>query len=100
MTETALTLLGYDISWLELIGTLSGLASVALAVRDSVLTWPVGLVNVVAFAFLFYRFELFSDVLLQGYFFVMSLYGWYHWSGGGQRAEVPIRVLSHRQRWG
>ena len=95
--QTALSLLGYDISWLELIGTLTGLASVWLAVRNHVWTWPVGLINVVCFAVLFYQFRLYSDALLQVYFFAMSLYGWWHWRGGGA-TKAPIVTLSGTQR--
>ena len=95
---TALTLLAYDISWLELIGTLTGLASVWLAVRNNVLTWPVGLINVVCFAVLFYQFRLYSDTLLQVYFFGMSLYGWWQWRDRSANSET-IKVLSGRRRW-
>ena len=96
--ETAFTLLDYDVSWLELIGTLTGLASVWLAVRNHVLTWPIGLVNVICFGLLFYRVRLYSDALLQIYFFGMSLYGWYRWRGG-ERERGGILTLGNRQRW-
>lgn len=98
--ETALTALNYDISWLELIGTLTGLVSVWLAVRNNLLTWPVGIVNVICFALLFYQFRLYSDALLQVYFLGMSLYGWYHWRSDGV-GERPVNLLPTpaRLRW-
>ncbi|MFK8161377.1 MAG: nicotinamide riboside transporter PnuC [Lewinella sp.] len=97
--ETALTLLDYPISWVELIGTIAGLISVWLAVKNHVWTWPVGLLNVVCFAVLFYHFQLYSDTLLQVYFFGMSLYGWYFWQQRQGEPEAPIRVLFGKQRW-
>lgn len=98
--NTALTLLEYEVSWLELIGAITGLASVWLAVKNRVGTWPVGLVNVVCFAMLFYHFRLYSDALLQVFFFGMSLYGWYFWHNSAGRAEGPIQVLPSRERVG
>ncbi len=99
--DTAITLLEYDISWLEMIGTLTGLVSVWLAVKNHVGTWPVGLVNVVCFAVLFYHFRLYSDALLQVYFLGMSLYGWYFWRSKSSPAEEAIQVLPTvwRLRW-
>jgi len=101
MLETAFTLLDYPVSRLELIGTLTGLVCVWLAVKNHVGTWPVGLINVVCFAVLFYRFRLYSDALLQVYFFGMSLYGWYFWRQKSGSGEEPIRTLSPpwRLRW-
>ena len=100
MNEIAVTVLDYPISWLELIATASGLLSVWLAVRNSVLTWPVGLVNVVGFGLLFYRFRLYSDVLLQVFFFLSSLYGWYGWRARLAGPALPISRLTSRQRGG
>ncbi|MEM9526839.1 MAG: nicotinamide riboside transporter PnuC [Bacteroidota bacterium] len=100
MNNIALTLLDYPISYLELVGTLAGLFSVWLAVRNHVGTWPIGLVNVVAFAILFYQFRLYSDALLQVYFFGMSLYGWYVWREKDQKDErVLLLSTPARIRW-
>ncbi|MEL7162965.1 MAG: nicotinamide riboside transporter PnuC [Bacteroidota bacterium] len=99
MHEIAFTLLGYPISYLELVGTVAGLLSVWLAVKNHVATWPVGLINVTAFAILFYEFRLYSDALLQVYFFGMSLYGWWVWRTRNQ-PEERVLTLSGRQRWG
>lgn len=76
----AFTLFGYPMSYVELVGTVTGLVSVWLAARANVWTWPVGLVNVLAFFVMFYQIRLYSDMLLQVYFFVTTAYGWYYWS--------------------
>jgi nicotinamide mononucleotide transporter len=47
------TLLGYPLSYVELVGTVTGLVSVWLAARANILTWPVGIINVIAFFILF-----------------------------------------------
>lgn len=74
------TLLGYPVSGIELIGTLSGLAAVYLAAKSNALTWPVGILNVICFFFIFYNVQLYSDMFLQIYYFAVSIYGWIVWN--------------------
>jgi len=64
----------------EVWGNLFGLISVALTVRENILSMPTGLVNVVLFAVLFYNIKLYPDMTLQGVFFVLNAYGWYKWT--------------------
>lgn len=54
VNNTAFTLLGYQISWLELVGTIFNLACVILVARRNILTWPIGIIAVVLFGALFY----------------------------------------------
>ncbi len=90
--------IGYPMSYVELVGTLTGLICVWLAARSNILTWPVGLVNVVCFFAIFYQVNLYSDMLLQVYFFVMSLYGWYYWKQNDPRG-TKVGVIPVRERW-
>jgi len=69
------TLLGYSLSYVELVGTVTGLVSVWLAARANILTWPVGIINVLAFFILFYQVRLYSDMALQVYFLATTIYG-------------------------
>lgn len=75
----AFQILGYPISYVELIGTLFGLFSVYLASRANILTWGTGIVNEIFLFILFYQVQLYADMFLQVYFFVVTLYGWKEW---------------------
>lgn len=86
--------LGYPVSLIELIATISGLVSVYYAAKSSILTWSTGLVNEIAFMILFYQLHLYSDMLLQVYFMGATFYGWYYW---GQKAPKEIGVLGFSQ---
>ncbi len=66
----------------EIAGTILGLIGVALMVRRNAWGWPVGLVQVVISAWVFLDAKLYSDVLLQGFFFAIQAYGWWHWRTG------------------
>lgn len=69
-------------SWLELSANFFYLVSVLLAARNSVHTWPVGLVGCLLFGWLFINVQLYADVTLQLFFIVTSLIGWWGWVNG------------------
>lgn len=73
---------------LELAANGALLASVLLARKNSVHTWPVGIVGCVLFAFVFFYAKLYADVVLQFFFIVTSIYGWWHWLHGGEQRRV------------
>lgn len=88
----------------EIVGSLLGVIAVALMIRQHLLAWPLGMIQVVVYGWIFYQAKLYSDTLLQGFFFVILGYGWWRWWRGevdGQvRTELPVTRLSNRGRWG
>jgi nicotinamide mononucleotide transporter len=92
LSNIAFEIFGYSLSYLELIGTLFGALSVYWASKTNILTWPSGIVNEFCLFFLFYQVQLYADMLLQVYFFVVTLYGWRYWKK--EPAKHPIKRLS------
>ena len=88
INNVAFQLLDYPISYLELIGTIFGLVSVYWAARTNILTWPSGILNEIAFFALFYQVQLYSDMLLQVFFLVATIYGWLNWKKGTKQVEI------------
>jgi nicotinamide mononucleotide transporter len=87
----AFTVLGYPMSYIELIGTILYLWSVWLIAQKRMLTWPVGIVSVLFYMSLFYQIRLYSDALEQVYYLIASIYGWWWWSQRGPAEEVTAR---------
>lgn len=81
----AFSVLGYPLSYIELVGTLLYLWSVWLITRQRILTWPVGIASVLLYMALFYQIQLYSDALEQIYYLVASGYGWWLWQRQSQR---------------
>ena len=94
------TLFGYPLSYVELAGTATGLASVWLAARINIWTWPIGIINALTFFVLFYQVQLYSDMVLQLYFLATTIYGWYYWSRRDATDNLGkiIRRLATRTR--
>jgi nicotinamide mononucleotide transporter len=65
---------------LEIIGVALGLLSVVYAKKNSVLVYPTGMVSTAIFVYLLLKWSLLGDMLINAYYFVMSIYGWYYWS--------------------
>ena len=75
----AFTLFDYPVSYLELMVTFFGLMSVYFATKENIATWPTGIINECGFFCLFFQVGLYAGMLLQLLFFIVTLYGWYHW---------------------
>lgn len=70
----------YQMSYLEFIGTLLYLMSVFLISIRNIWTWPIGIVSVVLYMYLFIQIQLYSDALEQVWYLLVSIYGWIFWS--------------------
>ncbi|PQA88797.1 nicotinamide mononucleotide transporter [Marinicaulis flavus] len=74
-----------------------GLANIILLVRRSIWNYPFGIVMVSLYGWIFYGEKLYSDVLLQIFFFVVQIYGWAHWMGRRDEAgRVIVTALGGR----
>ncbi|NUO00845.1 MAG: nicotinamide mononucleotide transporter [Saprospiraceae bacterium] len=96
IANIAVKILGYPISYVELFGTLFGLASVYFAAKANILTWPTGIVNEFFLFILFFQVQLYADMFLQVYFFAVTLYGWQKW--GTKTLENKITAISLSNR--
>src|SRR3954469_24143097 len=84
---------------LEKIAVAFGLANVVLTVLQNIWCWPVGVVMVSLYLYIFFVAKLYSDAGLQVFFLVMQFYGWYHWTRSGvdhSTSLTPIVRLARR----
>ncbi len=82
-----------DIS-LELIAVFFGLLSVWFSKNNNVLVFPTGLVNTSIFVYLLFKWELLGDMVINAYYFVVSIYGWYYWTRKNNNEYTPITKLN------
>lgn len=98
-----ITVLGYGMSYVEFFGTLAGFIAVWLAARRSVLSWPIGLINVTLLFFLFYQVQLYPDMFLQIFFFATNIAGWWRWKNprtneADRYNELKVSLLNQKNR--
>lgn len=85
-------------SWFEIVGTVLGVIGVVLMIRQNAWGWPVGLVQVAVYGWVFFQAKLYSDAILQVFFFLIQAYGWAHWLRGvdATHARLPVTRLRGR----
>ncbi|MDX7997686.1 nicotinamide riboside transporter PnuC [Xenorhabdus sp. Reich] len=90
---------GYDLSYIEAIGTIAGLLCIWLASQEKIINYLFGLINVSLFAIIFFQIHLYASLILQIFFFAANVYGWYAWSrvDDQKQAELKIRWLNPKQ---
>ena len=82
-----------DIS-LELIAVFFGLLSVWFSKNNNVLVYPTGIINTSIFVYLLVKWELLGDMIINVYYFLMSIYGWYYWTRKSHNHEyTPITKI-------
>jgi nicotinamide mononucleotide transporter len=73
------------ITWLsenivEIFGAATGIAYVILEIRRNILLWPLGILTSAVYIYVFGRNGFYAGMVLQGYYVLISIYGWYAWS--------------------
>lgn len=80
---------------LEIFANLFNFISVFLANRNKVHTWLIGIIGGVLYGVMFYEVKLYADVILQIFFILTNIYGWWAWlHGGAARDELPITRIA------
>lgn len=90
----------HQMSWLEIVAALFGAISVVCSKQNSIWLYPTGLVSTGIYAYLLSReqFRLYAEATLNVYYFIMSVYGWYHWARKSDQTEVHISKAG-RKDW-
>ncbi|QGP78701.1 nicotinamide riboside transporter PnuC [Sphingobium sp. CAP-1] len=69
-----------------------GLINIILVARRSLWNYPFGIAMVALYFFVFVEAKLYSDALLQIFFLVINLYGWWAWLHARKVADGGIAV--------
>ena len=80
---------------LEIFAVIFGFLSVWFSKNNNVLVYPTGIINTSIFVYLLVKWELLGDLIINVYYFLMSIYGWYYWTRKSQNQEyTPITKVN------
>lgn len=65
---------------LEFIAFIFGILSVWYARKEDILVYPTGLIATIITVYLLFLAGYIGDMMINGYFTIMSIYGWYKWT--------------------
>ncbi|KQS40916.1 nicotinamide riboside transporter PnuC [Pedobacter sp. Leaf194] len=85
-------------SSLEWLAVIAGFVCIYLAAKESIWNWPISLISVTAYGFLFFKEAMYGDMTLQIYFLFTGIYGWYFWFRKKTERQKPITLLT-RKGW-
>ena len=84
---------------LELLAFLFGIASGWFAKKENILVYPTGLVATIITVYLLYNAEYFGDMMMNFYYSVMSIYGWWNWGRKkNNKIVVPISRTNYKEK--
>lgn len=95
-------LLGYSMSYIEFTGVVFGLIAVWLSAKAHILSWPIGIINVILAAILYFQVQLYPDMFLQVFFFVTNIIGWWRWANPkpgeeDKKKELKVSYMKRNQ---
>ena len=86
---------------LEITAVIFGLLSVWYSKNNNILVFPTGMISTAIFIYLLFKWVLLGDMLINAYYFIMSIYGWFIWTRKENNISTPItRVNSYEKKTG
>jgi nicotinamide mononucleotide transporter len=86
-------------NFIEIFGAVTGIVYVFLEIRQTIWLWPVGIITSAVYIWVFFTSKFYADMSLQGYYLVISIFGWYWWAKGtGQKKEGKTRRRGDREK--
>ena len=87
------------ITFLEIIGTITGILHLWLLTRQNIIAWPIGIICVSIFLYIFYDAKLYSDSILQICYIGLNLFGWYNWSRRKEELDFVKVTRLAKKHW-
>jgi nicotinamide mononucleotide transporter len=82
-------------TWPEWVGVVTGFVCIYLAAKENVWNWPVSIISVIAYAWVFFEATMYGDMALQFYFLFTAFYGWYYWIKKREDQGKPVVALKN-----
>lgn len=84
-----------DIS-LEILAVIFGVASVWFAKKESIWVYPTGIISTAIYVYICYHYTLYGDLIINIYYTLMSIYGWYMWTKLIQGEHIEVTKSSKK----
>jgi nicotinamide mononucleotide transporter len=83
---------------LESIAIIASVVSVLYSKNNNVLVFPYGIISTGVFVYLLNEWNLVGDMIINVYYFIMSIYGWYIWTRSDEnRGVTPISRTTSKE---
>ena len=87
-------------NYVEFIAALISIVGVWLTTKQIIWCWPVSLAGLILSLFVFFYIHLYLQSILQIFYIVIALFGWYYWLYGGKvQKEIKVSRLKKEDAW-
>lgn len=83
----------------EAIAVIFSVASVLLARANNAALYPTGIISTGLFTWVMWEAGLYAESWLNGYYFIMSIYGWWLWNKNREHKNPRAITKSKRSDW-
>ena len=77
---------------LEICAVSSGVVSVWFAKKENILVYPICIFSVLIWVYLCWLGDLYGQAMVNIFFFVMNVYGWYNWLRKEEDDSIAVAV--------
>ena len=86
-----------SVHYVEVLGVIFSILYLFFSIRQNILLWPMGIISALLYMVVFYQSKFYADMGLNGYYFIISIYGWILWRKGRNHGkDLPISRISWR----
>lgn len=78
--------------FIEFIAAALGITSVFYAKKENILVYPTGIISTGLYVYLLSQWALYGDLIINIYYTLMSLYGWYMWTRISNKTHEPLKI--------
>ena len=64
---------------LEIIAVITGMLSIWYSYRINILVYPIGMISLALYVFIFIKNGLYANAVINFLYFVISIFGWWNW---------------------
>ena len=82
----------------EIVAVIFGLLSVWFSKNNNILVYPTGMISTSIFTYLLFKWGLLGDMMINAYYFIMSIYGWYIWTRKKNNIVTPISKIGNYEK--
>ncbi|MEN8815906.1 MAG: nicotinamide riboside transporter PnuC [Nonlabens sp.] len=83
----------------EAIAIIASVISVLYSKKNNILVFPYGIISTGIFVYLLNEWNLVGDMIINIYYFIMSIYGWYIWTRKDQNTIVTPISQTVKREW-
>ncbi|TDW95966.1 nicotinamide riboside transporter PnuC [Dinghuibacter silviterrae] len=88
-----------ETDWLQWVAVAAGVAEVLYARAGKIWLYPTGILGTVLTIYILWCSGLYAECWLNGYYFVMSVYGWWHWARKKNTPPVKASYCNAAEWW-